>query len=365
MENTEILAIYGKDYKDMTKKLLEEACLASRIPDKECRIGIKPNLVSPSDPSRGATTHPEIVAGIIEYLQERGFHDLVMLEGSWVGDKTEDTARLCGYYDLSEKYGVDFLDMQKDSYETYDCEGMELKICDEAKKLDFLINVPVTKGHCQTKITCALKNCKGLIPNSEKRRFHTMGLHRPIACLNTIIHQDLILADNICGDLDFEEGGSPVAMNRILAFRDPVLCDSFAAEIMGYEPYDIEYIRLAEELGVGSADTEKARIHALNREAETVKQAAPKGQAAKLAAYVKAKDACSACYGSLIYALNRLDEQGRLNHKKKKSLAIGQGYRKKQGTYGIGNCTSCFRKYAAGCPPKAVDVVRFLEEEWE
>lgn len=156
-----------------------------------------------------------------------------------------------------------------------------------------------------------------------------------------------------------------MAMNRILAFRDPVLCDSFAAEIMGYEPYDIEYIRLAEELGVGSADTEKARIYALNREAETVKQAAPKGQAAKLAAYVKAKDACSACYGSLIYALNRLDEQGRLNHKKKKSLAIGQGYRKKQGTYGIGNCTSCFRKYAAGCPPKAVDVVRFLEEEWE
>ena len=62
-----------------------------------------------------------------------------------------------GYYDLSEKYGVEFLDMQKDSYETYDCQGMELKICDEAMKLDFLINVPVMKGHCQTKITCALK----------------------------------------------------------------------------------------------------------------------------------------------------------------------------------------------------------------
>ena len=51
MENTEILAIYGTDYKEMTKKLLEEADLASRIPDKECRIGIKPNLVSPSEPS--------------------------------------------------------------------------------------------------------------------------------------------------------------------------------------------------------------------------------------------------------------------------------------------------------------------------
>ena len=26
--------------------------------------------------------------------------------------------------------------------------------------LDFMINVPVMKGHCQTKITCALKNMK-------------------------------------------------------------------------------------------------------------------------------------------------------------------------------------------------------------
>ena len=38
---------------------------------------------------------------------------------------------------------------------------------DEWETVDFLINVPVMKGHCQTKITCALKNMKGLIPNSE------------------------------------------------------------------------------------------------------------------------------------------------------------------------------------------------------
>ena len=92
MENTDILAIYGTNYKEMTKKLLEEGNMAERIPDKECRIGIKPNLVSPSEPSWGATTHPEIVAGIIEYLQEQGFRNLVMLEGSWVGDKTAEAA---------------------------------------------------------------------------------------------------------------------------------------------------------------------------------------------------------------------------------------------------------------------------------
>ena len=106
-----------------------------------------------------------------------------MLEGSSVGDKTAEAAELCGYYDLSRNYQVEFLDMQKDSSEIYDCAGLELKICDEAMKLDFLINVPVMKGHCQTKITCALKNMKGLIPNTEKRHFHAMGLHKPIAHL--------------------------------------------------------------------------------------------------------------------------------------------------------------------------------------
>ena len=82
MKENEILKIYGTDYKEMTKSLLMEAELEKRIPGKEARIGIKPNLVSPSEASWGATTHPEIVAGIVEYLQERGFSNLLILEGS-------------------------------------------------------------------------------------------------------------------------------------------------------------------------------------------------------------------------------------------------------------------------------------------
>ena len=73
MKENEIWMIHGSQYKEMTKELLKSAGLEQRIPDKNTRIGIKPNLVSPSEASYGATTHPEIVAGIIEYLQEHGF----------------------------------------------------------------------------------------------------------------------------------------------------------------------------------------------------------------------------------------------------------------------------------------------------
>ena len=67
-DSGKIWKIFGTDYKEMTKKILAAADLAGRIGDKKARIGIKPNLVVASPAQFGATTHPEVVAGIIEYL---------------------------------------------------------------------------------------------------------------------------------------------------------------------------------------------------------------------------------------------------------------------------------------------------------
>lgn len=171
-----------------------------------------------------------------------------------------------------------------------------------------MINMPVLKGHCQTTVTCALKNNKGVIPNQEKRHFHTMGLHKPIAHLNTIARNDFILVDNICGDLDFEEGGNPVVMNRVLGFKDPVLCDAFVCDSMGYSIQDVPYIPLAEKLGVGSTDTAHANMIYLNQPDQAGVKFRMTHRVQKLAAYTEPKVAGSACYGSLIYALDRLNE---------------------------------------------------------
>ena len=50
-----------------------------------------------------------------------------------------------------------------------------------------------------------------------------------------------------CGDLDFEDGGNPVVMNRIWAGTDPVLIDSYVCQIMHYTTKDVPYIELAEK----------------------------------------------------------------------------------------------------------------------
>ncbi len=363
MERDEILLLHGTDYQDMTVRLLREAKLTEHLPRKEMRIGIKPNLVVAAAASSGATTHPEIVAGVIEYLQENGYTNLRVLEGSWVGARTDRAFQASGIGDVCRRYGVECMDLQKDSFEKVDAAGLPMEVCKQALSLDFLINLPVLKGHCQTTVTCALKNHKGLLTNNEKRHFHALGLHKPIAHLSTIFaEKEFIVVDNICGDLDFEEGGNPVQMDRILCGFDPVLIDTFACQAMGYDIREVPYISMAERLGAGSTDLKNAQVKSLNSPVVSTTFRLTR-RVRELEKYVISDKACSACYGSLIYALDKLDQKNELwGHREK--VCIGQGFRGKDGDIGVGKCTGCFDRNVGGCPPTATQMLAFLEENW-
>ena len=382
MKKSEIIEIYGTDYKEMTIRLLKEAQLADCIRAKagclpDPLIGIKPNLVSPTPAEFGATTHPQIAAGIIEYLHENHFYNIVICEGSWVGDKTSDAFEYCGYNVLARKYGIKLFDTQKDSSFRSAAQGLELNICSIVRKVNFLINVPVLKGHCQTKITCALKNMKGLIPNSEKRRFHAMGLHKPIALLNKCIHQDFIVIDNICGDPYFEDGGNPMVRNCIMAARDPVLADSFCCSILDIDQRDVAYISLAHSIGVGNSDTASISIRTLSdhgscdhkKPALSDISSAKRDIPLELNYATSEIESCSSCYSALTGALEVLNKEGllhRITDEKGYRFCIGQGYKKTVCTdekcIGTGSCTGGFIRNIPGCPPSSEDIAAYLRK---
>ena len=363
MEKNEIFAIYGKDIEAMTLRLAQEADLAALIGDRAKRIGLKPNLVAAKPASSGATTHPEIAAGLIGYLKKNGFNDIAILEGSWTGASTAQAFKVCGYSKLADETGVKLIDTKRDKTRTCDCKGMKLEICESALSIDFMINLPVLKGHCQTRLTCALKNNKGLIPDREKSRYHTLGLTKPIAHLNTVIRNDFIIVDGICGDPDFELGGNPFYRGLTFAARDPVLCDTFAASVIGCSLNAVPYIGLAEKLGIGSADLKNAKVRKLNGDGQssTVTEhaaSASGGKAMQFAPYIAEDKACSSCYASLVFALSRMD-RSRLENQKEK-ICVGQGFKGKHGNTGIGQCCSGFRRFCPGCPPTGEEVSAFL-----
>ena len=372
MKKNDLYMISGTEYKEMTKEILAQSDLWAEIKKKadqkqkdadQMLIGIKPNLVSPTEASYGATTHPEIVAGIIEYLQERSCQHIVMLESSWVGDKTSESMEVCGYDRLVEKYNVPFWDMQLDESSEVDCAGMRLQICSSVRKLDFLINVPVLKGHCQTKITCALKNMKGLIPNKEKRHFHKLGLHKPIAHLNVGIHQDFIVVDNICGDLDFEDGGNPVVMNRILTAKDPVLCDTFVCQMLYYRREDVPYLVMAEELGVGSADLEHANLIQIRFEKGTKEEEQGSEETASGKDINRKAKEVKDIHKTVWKGWEDVDiPRERKIVELQDAVEEVEGYRGKSGKLGVGNCTCRFEHFVKGCPPTEIEIYEYLKK---
>ena len=364
MLNNQITIVYGENPREMVETLL-----AQLKPETALRpgatIGLKPNLVLDKPAASGATTHPEIVEGVIRYFQAKGYSDLIIMESSWVGAQTEAAFQVCGYRDLAKQYGVKLLDLKKDRTIKKKVEGEEIAVCTAPLEVDFLINLPVLKAHCQTLLTCALKNLKGCIPDHEKRRFHRLGLHRPIAQLAAVLPVDLTIVDAICGDLTFEEGGNPVPMGQLLAGTDPVQLDSYAASLLGLAAAEVPYLDLAVNLGVGSTCLASAVVVEVNPEAKKAGRFRLTGRAKTLARYAEERDACSACYGSLIHALHRMAEDGELAGLKdgNKKIKIGQGFRGEQGGgIGIGTCTRGLNNTLTGCPPTARAIRTFLQQ---
>lgn len=359
MKKNTIIVDYGKDPYKITQNILNHIDFESLISNKESQIALKPNLVVAKTPDSGATTHVEIIIALIEHLQKLGYHNIKIIESSWVGDSTKRSFKINGYYEISRKYNVALLDVKDDSYAKKTSNGITMQISNEILKTDFLINLPVLKGHCQTNMTCALKNMKGCLSDRSKRLFHSLGLFKPIAVLNSIKCADLVIVDSICGDLDFEEGGNPVQTDRIFAGRDSVLIDSYGASLLGFDINEVEYIPLAEQYGVGSTNLKQAEIEYLNKPLNTDRPQ-PTGQVGRLAKYTKPNKACSACYGNLIHALKRINEMGKISQIKK--ICIGQGYRgiTDINEIGVGNCAKLLGKSLPGCPPTATEMIDFL-----
>ena len=348
-----IYEVYGSDAHAMTLALMEAADVAAMIPPG-ASVALKPNLVVAAPPDRGATTHPGVLSGAIEYLQAHGFTRLSILEGSWVGDRTPRGFQVCGYDRIGAKYNVPLYDLKTDQTVRVDTPLRPMELCRRAVEADFLINLPVLKGHCQTVMTCALTNCKGCIPDKVKRRFHAEGLIRPIAALAAVLRPALTIVDSICGDLDFEEGGNPVPTGRMYLGTDPVQVDAYGCRLMGLALEDVPYIAQAEAWGAGRADLAPEDIITLNAPTDQTGYLAPSGKVAALTRRVEARSACSACYAALVRALYQAGGSSI-------PVAIGQDW---HGVpfegLGVGSCCDQAAQQVKGCPPRVEDILKAL-----
>jgi uncharacterized protein (DUF362 family) len=362
----EVTVIYGTGVERMLRRLIEATGAMDKLRPGDS-VMIKPNLVASRKDWIGIDTDPRVIEALVKCLKDRGVHRITVGDGSGMGSNATKAFEYCGYRDLSIRYGLRLVDLEKDEFikKPVSIEGpfKNLEIARTVYECDFFINVPVMKAHNETLITCSLKNLKGTMPRSMKTAFHSVDLHRAIAQLNSILVPDLIVVDGLRGDLYSETGHDPISMDRIILGTNPVEVDSVVADTLGYAPRSIRHIAYSTDAGLGICDLKEIRIRSLNRPSVKKRFSAPIHYSKRFPCHISAEGACCTCMGNFIFALERLKEQGLLSERL--SFQIGQNSKvsadKKTLSIAVGQCASKLDEVDLRideCPPSASKILQ-------
>jgi len=268
-----VSVIRSKDPLKAVKASIEELGGIEKIIEPDYKVLIKPN-VGFSDSS--ADTSPEVVGAILSILKDIGVKDIIIAESAVRGSNTTYNFRVSGIEQVAKKFDVKLIDLKRVEKKVKVLTG------NRAKKLktittypivyesDVIISVPRLKRHVEAVVTISLKNMMGILPDMDKAIFHLRGLHQCIADLNTVFKPDLVVVDATeVMTRRGPQGGDLVKADTIIASGDPVAADLIASKLlfelegttdpMG-KAMNVKHIKLAEEVGVGTADPNSIEV---------------------------------------------------------------------------------------------------------
>ena len=221
------------------------------------RVIIKPNMVNGSPPQ--VTTDVQCVIAVVEYLKDRLEAEIIVAEGSGEGS-TLDNFRANGYEQVTEKYGVELVDLDALPVKRYEnpaageYKGIYLP---EYLEGAALVSVPPAKDHTITRVTLGLKNMVGCLPASHysgywsyhKSQIHAVNTNQAIADLMLYVKPHLTVIDAIVGQAGGHLSGRAPdpPINRIIASTDVLKADREAARLLGHDPDSIGHLVLAQQ----------------------------------------------------------------------------------------------------------------------
>lgn len=254
----------NKDLKSIKKNLnaFLEKNSAVLPKNADAKILLKPNFNSNMNALTGNTTDLRVIAGLAELLQERGYRNITIGEGTNSGfyrNRIDVASRLRARL-LAEKLGLKFVDLNYSpgGAITFEREK-EAKVATDCLEADLLINLPKLKMHHEVGISVCLKNMMGCLVGQENKKRTHHSLARNIIRLNDYLKPHLHIVDGLIAmEGNGPSDGRPVKMDTIVAGTDPYFVDMVCAEIVGMPYLQVTYLKVAEALGIITADHRKA-----------------------------------------------------------------------------------------------------------
>jgi uncharacterized protein (DUF362 family) len=227
-----------------------------RLP-ANARCFIKPNIVfwtrAAPFPKWGVITTSRVVEDMVILLKERGIEDITIGEGTVTLDPTDRETpahafETLGYGALQKRYGVECVNIFERPFEKVDLgAGVVLNYNVDILQSDFVINLPVLKTHAQTVVSLGIKNLKGMIDITSRKKCHSadpeMDLHYMVARLANRLPPSYTLLDGIYTNARGPSFDGRIRRSNVLvASPDILAADMVGAKVLGYDPTEVPHL---------------------------------------------------------------------------------------------------------------------------
>ncbi|MCX7866773.1 DUF362 domain-containing protein [Limisphaera sp. VF-2] len=228
-------------------------------------VVVKPNIGWDVPPERGANTHPELVARIIELCFEAGARSVSVFDNTV--DQWRRAYETSGIEPAAKKAGATIVNGKDESlYRNVAIPNgvklREAKVHELYLEADVIINVPVLKTHSGGIITACLKNLMGVV--WDRRYYHANDLHQCIADFMTLRKPHLNIVDAYHPMVRNGPRGRSVEdcveMRTLLVSTDGVAADAAGARMLNLDPATIRHLTAATELGVGQVNLDLVEV---------------------------------------------------------------------------------------------------------
>jgi uncharacterized protein (DUF362 family) len=250
------------DLKALIRKTFEAGGGIGKFVSKGDVVVIKPNISWARAPHLAATTHPEVLRGVVELCQEAGAQKVR------IADNTIHDARRCfalsGAGRVAKETGAELVFPRSSMMRKMKLRGNRLDVWPVFVPLveaDRVINLPIAKHHALSTLTLGMKNWIGAV-GGRRSALH-QDIHRTVVDLARFFRPTVVLVDAVRILLrNGPSGGSPsdvAVKNTLILSDDQVAADARAATLFGRDPLHIGFIRLAQESGLGTSEFQGLR----------------------------------------------------------------------------------------------------------
>jgi uncharacterized protein (DUF362 family) len=261
----DLVAVRGGEAADMFEKAMEALGGMGKFVKQGQKVLVKPNIGWDAPPERAANTNPQLIQRIIKSCLHAGASQVVVF------DHTCDQWNRCYANSKIEEFassaGAKVIQGNDESFfnEVSVPGGVKLKTTKVHKELldaDVFINVPILKTHNSTIVSLAMKNLMGVV--WDRRYYHSNNLSQCIADFVTYRKPDLNIVDGYRMLARNGPRGVSVSdvvdLKALIAGTDIVAVDAAATRMFDKDPKDINHIRIADQMGLGTMDLSKLSI---------------------------------------------------------------------------------------------------------